>query len=273
MDLFSCLSPFSLCSLSSGSDCNAYYIENQHDAILVDVGIPVSTIESRLREIGASMSQVKAILLTHDHIDHVRGLVPLTRKYPIPVYGHCECLDALQEEKSTSDIDLSLLRPIASFGIVTIAGIEIEAFPVSHDAHGSMGYYFNVEGRSLTIATDLGVIDMVTKDYLLRSDSIIIEANYDEMMLKKGSYPFPLKRRIHSPFGHLSNEETARFVAENYRQEMKNILFCHLSDNNNDPELLMQMVRRHFRYNGIVPDPSTTIIPLPRTTRSERIFL
>lgn len=273
MDLFSCLSPFSLCSLSSGSDGNAYYVENHSDAILIDAGIPVSAIESRLLEIGASMSQVKAIFLTHDHIDHVRGLVPLTRKYRIPVYGHCECLDALQEEKVTSDIDLSLLRPIASFGVVTIAGIEIEAFPVSHDAHGCLGYYLNADDRTLTIATDLGVIDMVAKDYLLRSDSIVIEANYDETMLKKGSYPFQLKRRIHSPFGHLSNDETARFVAEHYRNDMKNILFCHLSDNNNDPNLLMQMVRRQFRYNGIFPNNSTTIIPLPRTQRSERIFL
>ncbi len=273
MDLFSCLSPFVFSSFASGSSGNCYYVGKQDEGLLVDVGINALQITKALTKVDIPMSRIRAILITHDHIDHVKGLEVLTKSYPIPIYAHSDCLQGILEGKVTKLVDPELFHEIEPMQPFEICGITIEPFPVMHDGRGAMGYHFNYEGHTLTIATDIGMLDKVVKEQIKRADNIVIEANYDKEMLEKGNYPFILKQRISGPFGHLSNDESARFVAEVYHPGIKNIMLCHLSENNNTPEQAMQCIYKHFRMKHVHPDVNTSIFPLPRHKGTGFIYL
>lgn len=273
MDLFSCLSPFVFCSFASGSSGNCYYVGRQDEGLLVDVGISAKQVKEHLLRNDIALANIKGILITHDHIDHVLGLENLTKDCPIPIYAHSDCLQGLLEGKSTKHLDPTLFREIEPMQPFEICGIRIEPFPVMHDGRGAMGYYFDYEGHTLTIATDIGMLDRIVKEKIRKADNIVIEANYDPEMLENGRYPFALKQRIAGPFGHLSNSESARFLAENYRPEIKNIMLCHLSENNNTPELAMQCLFRHFQAKHIRLDVHTSVFPLPRHKCTGFVYL
>ena len=273
MDLFSCLSPFVFCSFASGSSGNCYYVGKQDEGILVDVGISAQQILKELRMVDLTLDNIKAILITHDHIDHVKGLEVLLRGSNIPIYAHSDCLMGLREGQATKNVNPGLFVEVDPMQVFDICGISIESFPVMHDGRGAMGYHFNYEGHTLTIATDIGMLDSVVKEQIRKADNIVIEANYDTEMLEKGSYPYILKQRIASPFGHLSNAESARFLAEIYRPEVKNIMLCHLSENNNTPERVMQCLYNQFHKKHIHPEQTTSIFPLPRHKSTGFIYL
>ena len=273
MDLFSCLSPFVFCSFASGSSGNCYYVGKQDEGVLVDVGISAQQIVKCLAQNDLSPASIKAILVTHDHIDHVKGMETLLKNYPIPIFAHSDCLQGIAEGKATKNVDARLFHEIDPLQPFEICGITIEAFPVMHDGRGAVGYHFNYEGRTLTIATDIGMLDKVVKEQIRRADNLVIEANYDVEMLEKGSYPYILKQRIAGPFGHLSNDESAKFVAEIYHPGMKNIMLCHLSENNNSPERALQCLYQQFRRRHVHPDVNTTIFPLPRHKSTGFVYL
>lgn len=273
MDLFSCLSPFVFCSFASGSSGNCYYVGKQDEGVLVDVGISAKQVKEMLRKNDIALESIKAILITHDHIDHVLGLETLTKSCPIPIYAHSDCLQGLAEGKATQGIDPALFREIEPLQPFELDGISIEAFPVMHDGRGAMGYYFDYEGHTLTIATDIGMLDKVVKEQIKKSSNIVIESNYDTEMLEKGRYPFVLKQRISGPFGHLSNEESARFVAEIYHPGIKHIMLCHLSENNNTPQRAIQCLYEQFGKKHIRIDANTSVFPLPRHKSSGFVYL
>lgn len=273
MDLFSCLSPFVFCSFASGSSGNCYYVGWQEEGILVDVGISAKQLKMKLLQQDLTLNSIKAILVTHDHIDHVSGLEVLEKEHPIPIYAHSDCLQGLVEGKATKNLDPSLFHEIDPLQPFNLMGIAIEAYPVMHDGRGAVGYHFNYEGHTLTIATDIGMLDKVVKEQILRSENIVIEANYDSEMLEKGKYPYHLKQRISGPFGHLSNEEMARFIVSAYHPGMKNIMLCHLSENNNTPQRTMQCLHEQFRKRRVRPDVNTTIFPLPRHKSTGFVYL
>jgi phosphoribosyl 1,2-cyclic phosphodiesterase len=152
MDLFSCLSPFVFCSFASGSRGNCYYVGKQDEGMLVDVGISAKQIMKVLTQNDIPLSHIKAILVTHDHIDHVLGLESLTKNSPIPIYAHPDCLQGIIEGKATKLVDARLLNEIEPMQPFEICGITVEAFPVLHDGRGAVGYHFNFEGHTLTIA-------------------------------------------------------------------------------------------------------------------------
>lgn len=273
MDLFSCLSPFVFCSFASGSSGNCYYVGRQEEGLLIDVGISAKQVKEKLLQQDLTLNNIKAILITHDHIDHVLGLESLTKDCPIPIYAHSDCLQGLTEGKATKGLNPTTFHEIEPSLPFELLGITIEAFPVMHDGRGAMGYYFSFEGHTLTIATDIGMLDKVVKEQVKRADNIVIEANYDTEMLDKGRYPFVLKQRISGPFGHLSNDEMARFVAEIYHPGLKNIMLCHLSENNNTPQRAMQCLYEHFGKHHVHPDANTSIFPLPRHKSTGFIYL
>ena len=273
MDLFSWLSPFVFCSFASGSSGNCYYVGRQDEGMLVDVGISAKQVKVKLAEQDLSLKSIKAILITHDHIDHVSGLENLTKDSEIPIYAHSDCLQGLLEGKSTKHVDPTLFHEIEPMQPFELLGINIEAFPVMHDGRGAMGYHFDYEGHTLTIATDIGMLDKVVKEQIRRTENIVIEANYDMEMLDKGSYPYILKQRISGPFGHLSNVESARFLAEIYHPRIKNIMLCHLSENNNTPNRAMQCLYQQFQKKHVRPDANTTIFPLPRHKSTGFVYL
>ena len=273
MDLFSCLSPFVFCSFASGSSGNCYFVGKQDEGILVDVGITAQQILKSLSQNDLSMANIKAVLITHDHIDHVKGLEVLMKNHPVPIYAHADCLEGLAEGSATKNVDSALFHEVETSQPFELCGITIEAFPVMHDGRGAVGYHFNYEGRTLTIATDIGMLDKVVKEQIRRADNLVIEANYDVEMLEKGSYPYILKQRIAGPFGHLSNDESAKFVVEIYHPGMKNIMLCHLSENNNSPERALQCLYQQFSRKHIHPDVNTTIFPLPRHKITGFVYL
>lgn len=271
MDLFSCLSPLVFCSLSSGSDGNCYFIGTERQGVLVDAGISARSIKKMLGEVGYQMSQVKAVFVTHDHIDHIAGLQTLVNKHCIPLYADADCLEGIYRNYSTKDINKELCHTLEDKH--SVDGINVEPFAVSHDGRGAHGYYFEYEGSTLTIATDLGFISDENAGFLNRSDSIVIESNYDNDMLWNGPYTYLLKKRISSQVGHLSNTDAAAFIAKNYRPTMKNIMLCHLSANNNTTESALQTVYATARRNKVKFSAQTSVFALPRTTRTELIGL
>ena len=189
MDLFSFLSPFVFCSLASGSSGNCYFVGKQDEGVLVDVGIHAQQVVTGLLKNDLSMANIKAILITHDHIDHVKGLEVLAKNTPVPIYAHSDCLRGLAEGNSTKKIDNRLFHAVELLQPFEICGITMEAFPVMHDGRGAVGYHFNYEGHTLTIATDIGMLDKVVKEQVRRSENIVIESNYDTEMLENGRYP------------------------------------------------------------------------------------
>ena len=273
MDLFSCLSPFVFCSFASGSSGNCYFVGKQEEGILVDVGITAQQLMMGLTQNDLSLDNIKAILITHDHIDHVKGLEVLTKQKPIPIYAHSDCLQGLAEGKATKNVDTQLFNEVEPAQPFRISDIDIESFPVMHDGRGAMGYFFEYKGHTLTIATDIGMLDNVVKEQIRRADNIVIEANYDKEMLENGNYPYLLKQRIASPVGHLSNDESARFLAEIYHPQIKNIMLCHLSENNNTPELAMQCLYKQFQKKHVRLDVNTTVFPLPRHKSTGFVYL
>ena len=273
MDLFSCLSPFVFCSFASGSSGNCYYVGTQEEGLLVDVGINAKQLKEKLLQQDLSPKSIKAILVTHDHIDHVLGLEVFTKEYPIPIYAHPDCLLGLREGKATKRVSSSLFHEIEPMQPFELQGITIEPFPVMHDGRGAMGYYFDYEGHTLTIATDIGMLDKVVKEQIRKADNLVVEANYDVEMLENGSYPYILKQRIAGPFGHLSNMESGRFLAEIYHPGIKHIMLCHLSENNNTPERALQCLYEQFKKKRVQPDANTAIFPLPRHKSTGFVYL
>lgn len=264
MDLFSCLSPFVFCSFASGSSGNCYFVGVDNEGLLIDAGISATHIKKGLQQIGVPASGIKAILLTHDHVDHVRGLEVFAKSNGISIYAHEECVDALLHGPYPIHLPSSCFHVLEMLEPIELSGIAIEPFPVSHDGHGTVGYHLSYQGASLTIATDVGELDPVVEHFLESAQSIVIESNYDDEMLWKGNYPYPLKKRIASSKGHLSNLEASRFVMKHYENGYKNVMFCHLSENNNTPEVAMQCFYRQLRLNRLKPSPDVAVFPLPR---------
>ena len=264
---------FQLCSLASGSSGNCYYVGSSSGGVLIDVGISARRIRKTLEEIGPGISGVKGILITHNHIDHIKSLTLLTKKYGIPVYCTEGTWKGIMRNRMTLDADPQMYHPIKAGVPFTISGMKIEAFSVSHDAHEAVGYHFSAFGRKLSIATDLGMIGEQAAHYLRQSDALVIESNYDENMLLNGHYPDQLKQRVHSSMGHLCNAHTSEFLAGFYNPNISHILLCHLSADNNTPEIALQTLHQTFESRGIQMHADTIVHALPRGNRSEVYIL
>ena len=262
-----------LCSIASGSSGNCYYVGSNSRGVLVDAGISIRRIRKTLEEIGPGISGIKGILVTHNHIDHIKSVSLLTKKYGIPVYCTEGTWKGIMRHRMTLDADPEMYRPIKAGIPFSIGGMQIEAFPVSHDAHEAVGYHFDGFGRKLSIATDLGVIGERAAHFLRQSDAMVIESNYDEEMLLNGHYPDQLKQRVHSSMGHMCNTHTSEFLAEFYHPGISHILLCHLSADNNTPDIALQTLHHTFKSRGIEIHSSTIIQALPRSNRSEIFIL
>lgn len=259
---------FQLCSLSSGSSGNCYFVGSSSQGILVDAGISARRIRKTLDEIGVGLDQIKGVFITHDHIDHINALTLLTKKHQIPVYCSEATWKGILRNRTTFDLDQSMFRPMVSGLPIDIAGMSVVSFPVSHDARDAVGYHISNSSRSLTIATDLGHIGEAAARYLGMADALVIESNYDEHMLLNGHYPQHLKDRVHGLMGHMCNTHTAEFVAGIYHNRISHILLCHLSAENNRPETALQTLTQALKLKGFDFETHTTIAALPRGKRS-----
>lgn len=238
-------------SFASGSSGNSCYIGTDEGGIIIDAGIRTDSIEDTLRRHGVSMHKVKALVLTHDHSDHVRYSYNLLRNNRhMTLYCTPRVLNGLLRRHSISRRIKEYHTPIFKEIPFTVGGMELTAFEVPHDGSDNMGFSIDFDGRRFVLATDLGEISPRARAYMSMADYLVIESNYDSEMLRLGPYPEYLKARIRSANGHMDNIGTANFLAEIAGPRLKYIFLCHLSQDNNTPELALRASRAALRGCG-----------------------
>ncbi len=228
------------CSLYSGSSGNSLFMSSGNTRLLVEAGLSGKRIIEAICSIGEKPSEIDAILVSHEHGDHIKGAGILSRKFNLPIYA---------SEGTWRGME-SVIGPVlernkvvfSSFAPFQIGDITVTPFPIPHDANEPVGYSFCASGKKVTVATDIGHISMGLLSNFLDSDLVLLESNHDEEMLKIGPYPWPLKKRIASEQGHLSNEAAGEVVAYLAQKGTKRFLLGHLSKENNFPELAYQTV-------------------------------
>jgi phosphoribosyl 1,2-cyclic phosphodiesterase len=259
------------CSLSSGSSGNCYYIGNEFHGIIIDAGISATSIRRFLKEMNISMQTIMGVLITHNHIDHVRGLDVLTRKNALPAFTTKKIWNSILTPYTK--ITRDCIREISLHQKFHLAGFEIEAFPVCHDAPETIGFQICAGDKKITIATDLGHICETSAPYIREANLLVLESNYDEEMLVNGGYPYYLKVRIQSDHGHLGNHQTSDFLADNLNNHLSHICLAHLSKNNNTPEKALESLKKAFAERGIELNSHQHILVLNRNIPTEMIRL
>jgi phosphoribosyl 1,2-cyclic phosphodiesterase len=265
------LMKLNFCSLSSGSSGNCYYLGNEFHGILIDAGISASLIRKFLKNIGISMHTIMGVLVTHNHTDHIRGLEVLTKKNNLPAFTTARIWESILSP--INKISKDCIREISLLEKFHIAGFDIEAFPVFHDAPETIGFHICAGDKKITIVTDLGHICQTTEPYIQAANLLVIESNYDEQMLVNGKYPHSLKERIRSDHGHLGNHQTSAFLAGIISDNLSHICLAHLSKNNNTPEIVLQTLQQAFSERGIPLSRQPRILILNRYVPSEVINL
>ena len=259
------------CSLSSGSSGNCYYVGNEFHGILIDAGISATSIRKFLKDMDISMQTIMGVLVTHNHSDHIRGLEVLTRKNHLPAFTTFKIWESINNPHNR--ISRDCIREIPLQRKFNLAGFDIEAFPVFHDAPETIGFHICAGDKKITIATDLGHICPTAAPYIKEANLLVIESNYDEEMLENGSYPYYLKTRIRSDHGHLGNLQTSAFLADIINDNLSHICLAHLSKNNNTPEKALQTLMRIFSERGINLNGQQRISILNRYLPTEMIKL
>ncbi len=229
--------------LASGSRGNSALIASAKTRILVDAGVSCREITRRLRVSGEDPRSLDAILITHEHSDHVAGLRVLANKFQIPVFMTGATHQAWKREARDSKgqpCSLAKLEIFEAGRSFEVGDISITPFTIPHDAVDPVGFTLRVEGAKVSIATDLGKVLANVKDHLRGSDVLIIESNHDLERLRTGSYPWVVKQRVMSDVGHLSNQALAKFLTSDYDGSATYVILAHLSEENNHPELARQ---------------------------------
>ena len=240
----------SLTPLFSGSSGNCTLVESATGAVLVDAGVSGRRIETALEEKGKSMQSVSAILITHEHNDHILSAGTLSRKYHLPVYASRGTWETMHSTIGT----VYTIRSFTEGVRFALAGMEVEAFSLPHDAAEPVGYNFYADTQKITVATDIGKMDEGLFLYLAGSDTILLESNYDTKMLQNGRYPYSLKQRIAGEYGHLSNGEAAAICARLVSLGTKRIILGHLSAENNTPSLAYAAAKEQIEACGVHVD-------------------
>lgn len=256
-------------SFGSGSSGNCYYIGNASNGILIDAGVGVRTIRRCLRSIGLDFENIWGVFVTHDHSDHIKAVGPLGEKHRIPIYSTQQVHEGIQKSYCVTEKLYSSRKFIEKGETIEIGEFRITAFPVSHDATDNVGYTVEYKEKRFTFATDLGFIGDEVADHLVNADYMVLEANYDVQMLEQGTYPIYLKNRIVAQTGHLSNDQAGLFLAKNFNIRLQHIFLCHLSRENNLPELAYTTIQNHLEQNQIMVGRDVQMVTLNRLTPSE----
>jgi phosphoribosyl 1,2-cyclic phosphodiesterase len=222
----------SVCILASGSKGNAVFVSDGTTSILIDAGLSGVEIERRLKSRGIDPKHLHAILVSHEHSDHIQGVGVLSRRYKLPVYMSSKTHKAAASQLGNL-YDFNAIECGATF---TINALFIHPFSISHDAADPCGFTISQNGTKIGIATDLGIATAMVKEHLKECTLLILEANHDEEMLISGPYPWPIKQRIKSRTGHLSNAASKILLEELQHDRLKHVMLAHLSEINNTPQ-------------------------------------
>lgn len=251
-------------SIGSGSSGNCYYLGTKDYGILIDAGIGIRRIKKTLFEFGISFDKIMGVLVTHDHADHIRTIGCLGDKFNIPVYATQAVHDGIARNGYSKTNLQTCRRIIEKNQLFSVNKFEITPFEVPHDSIENVGYHIKLEDQSFVLITDIGHITPTIEQYARVANHLVIETNYDEDMLQQGRYPYYLKQRITSGNGHLSNRISAEFIANIYHERMKNIWLCHLSQDNNLPELAYRTVENALKQKGVTPGKDVRLETLSR---------
>lgn len=243
-----------LMSIASGSSGNCTYVGTDTSSVLVDAGISKKKISESLKDVDMDFEDIDGIIITHEHIDHTRGLGVISRSYGIPMYATRETCEEIAGMSQLGDFDKSLLIPINPDESFNIGDIRIEAHSIWHDAADPVCYSLYNGGKKISIATDMGDYDEYIVSCLKDSDGLLVEANHDVRMLQVGPYPYSLKQRILGKRGHLSNETSGRLLLDILNEHLKAVFLGHLSKDNNYPELAYETVKYELSDNPFTDD-------------------
>lgn len=234
--------------LASGSSGNAIYVASDKQRILVDAGLSGKAMEELFNKIDCNPAHLDAILVTHEHSDHIKGVGILARKYNIPIYANEKTWNAMDGHLGKISLDQKFVFNMEE--IKVFGDIDIQSFGVSHDAAQPMFYVFHHEGRKLSIITDTGYVSDRMKGTIEQSDVFIFEANHDMNMLRMGRYPWSVKRRILSDVGHVSNEDAGFALGEVIGAKETRVYLAHLSQDNNMKDLAHLTVKQTLEEQG-----------------------
>lgn len=223
-------------SLGSGSRGNAMLVEAGTTCIMVDCGFSIADTVKRLRRLGRQPEDLAAVLVTHEHGDHLRGVAPFARRYGIPVWM------THGTSAAARDRNLPQLHPIVGYARFRVGDIEVQPYPVPHDAREPCQFLFTGAKRRLGLLTDSGSLTPHIVDTLHQCDALVLEFNHDSRMLAQGSYPPALKRRVGGDFGHLNNLQARSLLDRIELERLQHLVAAHLSEKNNAPELVHDLL-------------------------------
>ncbi|HTI08983.1 MAG TPA: MBL fold metallo-hydrolase [Puia sp.] len=234
-------------SLNSGSNGNCYYIGNDREAILVDAGLSCRETEKRMKRLGLSIQSVKAIFVSHEHTDHIKGIPILAKKYQLPVYITANTL-----RNGGLELDAQLVTSFQAYDSIPVGDLHVTAFPKFHDAVDPHSFIIESRGIRIGVFTDIGVSCGHLVHHFQQCHAAFLEANYDEEMLEKGSYPYHLKNRIRNGQGHLSNRQALELFTTYRPPFLTHLFLSHLSQNNNTPEIALDLFNQHAGGTKII---------------------
>jgi phosphoribosyl 1,2-cyclic phosphodiesterase len=228
----------SLCiaALNSGSNGNCYYVGNEREAILIDAGISSGEADKRMRRLGLAPEKIKAVFITHEHGDHIKGLRSIIKKYKLPVY-----ITARTLVQGRLKIKEKFVKHFLSFEPIRLGSLLITAFPTFHDACDPHNFVITCNRVNVGIFTDIGSPCKNVIHHFKQCHAAFLESNYDESMLETGGYPYALKNRIRGGWGHLSNKQALQLFMEHRPPFMSHLFLSHLSENNNRPEIVQDL--------------------------------
>ncbi len=253
-------------SFSSGSSGNCYFIFTEHDGLMIDAGVGVRQLKKDFVNYGLSMSSIKNILLTHDHADHVKSVGSLCHDLMVPVYSTKKVHRGVEGNYCVRrKIELGLARFLEKNVTVEIGDFKVTPFDVPHDSQDNVGYLIQHGDTKFCMVTDVGCVTEEIGGFISSADYLVLEANHDIEMLRSGTYPYILKQRIASERGHLSNHDCGEALVRYATERLKHVWLCHLSNENNHPELARKTVEYLLQSHGITPGKDFLLDVLNRT--------
>jgi len=256
-----------ICALNSGSNANCYYIGNQDEAVLVDAGLTCKETELRMQRLNLNMKQVKAIFISHEHSDHIRGLPVIARKYQLPVYITPATLRSGKQQ-----LPPHLLRDFTACEPVKIGRLQVTAFPKYHDAVEPHSFMISFNQINVGVFTDIGMPCAHVIRYFSTCHAAFLETNYDEELLHNGAYPYYLKNRIRSGKGHLSNTQALTLFHTHRPPYLSHLILSHLSKDNNCPDRVQALFEAQAGNTKIIVASrymETAIFEIENTLKAE----
>ncbi len=254
---------------ASGSSGNCYYLGTRRQGILIDAGISARSIQKYLREMGLDFQNIMGVLVTHDHADHIRAVGTLGERVKLPIYTTQEIHEGIDRNYGVREKLRGSSRRYFNKGEEwELFGMRINTFGIEHDSTDCLGYCIDYLGQRFVLMTDCGSVNEDMEAYIRTANHLVIEANHDEHMLLNGPYPTYLKERILSPRGHQSNDVCGELLERNWHPDLRNVWLCHLSLENNDPDIAFNTVASYLEEIEIIPGQDIFLKALDRTTPS-----